>query len=121
MTITHATCSQSDQALMRAFRSIRGADAEIIARVADRFGGAWAVQTCDDYDGYLFVLIEPAGDSAKQSPSYMVSGQTGQLELAMVDHDDCRTLGRFSNIDEVASALDSRLCSTTERGFLSIA
>ena len=105
MMITHATGSQSDQVLVRAFRSLRVADAEIIAEAADRFDGAWAVQTCDDYNGYLFILIEPVGDHAEPSPSYMVSGQTGQLELAMVDHDDYRTLARFSNIDEVAAGL----------------
>ena len=105
MTITHATCSQSDQALVRAFRSLRVADAEIVAGVADRFDGAWAVQTCDDYNGYLFVLIEPVGNHAEQSPSYMISGQTGQLELAMIDRDDCHTLANFSNIDEVAVGL----------------
>ena len=115
MTIIHATCSPSDQALVRAFGSIRVADAEIIANVAKRSHGAWAVQTGDDYHGYLFVLIEPVGDHAEQFPSYMVSGQTGQLELAVVDHDDCRTLGSFKSIEDVVPELSSCLCRAAKQ------
>ena len=108
---THPTSANLDQnfALVRAFRSLRVGDADIIAKVVDAFGDTWSVQTGDDYDGYLFMLIEPSDDKDEQLPNYMVTGQIGQIELAMVDGDDCRTLGRFEDIYGLTAELTFRL------------
>ena len=96
-------------ALVRAFRSLTFKDAEIVAQLVDAFDGAWAIQTSDDYDGYLFMLIEPSAERTEQLPSFMVSGTTGQIELAVVDGDDHQTLGCFADIDGLTVELAVRL------------
>ncbi len=114
------TCPMSSDlnqniALVRAFRSLRARDAEIVAQVVDGFDGGWSVQTCDDYDGYLFILIEPSAERSRQWPSYMVSGKAGQIELAAVDGDDCQMLGRFGDIYGLTAELVSRLLGTARQ------
>ncbi len=115
MMHTRPASSDLDQnsTLVRALRSLRVGDAKIVAEVVDAFGGSWSVQTCDDYDGYLFMLIEPSAEQAGQPPSYVVSGKTGQAELAVVDADDCHTLGCFGDIYGLAAELTCRLLGTS--------
>ncbi len=95
--------------LVRALRSLSISDAEIVAKKVNAVGGNWSIQTVDDYEGYLFMLIEPAPESAGRLSSYIVSGKCGQSELAIIDGDLCQTLSRFSNIDSLAAELASRL------------
>ncbi len=101
--------------LVRAFLSLRASDVEIVAHAVDGFGGSWSVQTCDDYDGYLFILVEPSAQRAGQLPSYMISGKTGQIELAAVDGDDCQTLGRFGDIYGITAELAFRLLGSARQ------
>ena len=98
-------------ALVRALRSLRLGDAEVVSKIVDAFEN-WSVQTGDDYDGYLFMVIEPSAEYARQLPSYVVSGKTGQIELAVVHGDDCQTLGRFDDIYGLVAELSSRLLAS---------
>ena len=108
---THPICFDYDQqaAFVRAFRSLTFQDAEIVAQLIDVFGSTWSVQTSDDYDGYLFMLIEPSAERRERLPSFIVSGKIGKIELAVVDGDDCRTLGCFGDIYGLTAELTERL------------
>lgn len=117
MKHAQSTFSDLDQncTLVRAFRSLRVGDVEIIRMVVDPFGGNWSVQTGDDYDGYLFILIEPSAEHVEQLPTYMVSGKTGQIELSKVCDDNCQPLGRFEDIYAATAELTFRLlCAALE-------
>ena len=111
MTLARLSCSDTAAifAPIRALRSLRLRDAEIITQVVGPIGGAWTVQTFDDYDGYLSILVEPCSQGAEQRPSYLVSGKTGNAELIAVDGDQCQTLGHFGDIYGLAAELTSRL------------
>jgi hypothetical protein len=98
-------------ALVRALRSLRLEDAQVVSKIVDGFEN-WSVQTGDDYDGYLFMVIEPSPEHLAQPPSYMVSGQTGQIELAAVHGDACQPLGRFDDIYGLTAELCSRLLAS---------
>lgn len=101
---------EQNSALVRALRSLTLGDADRISEAVKAVGGGWSVQASDDYDGYLFVLIEPPAARAEQMPSYMVSGPTGQVELHSVrDEDQSEPAGRFANVSDLAEELTHRL------------
>lgn len=114
---TQPIYSDLDQntALVRALRSLRAEDAEVVAKVVAAFDDCWSVHTDDDYDGYLFMLIEPSDADAEQLPSYLVSGKTSQLELAIVAGDDYRAVGRFDDIYGLAAELATSLVEAARR------
>ena len=89
-------------AIVRALRSLAFGDADLIAQAVGTIGHSWSVQSFDDYEGYLSVLVEP--EDASQ-PSYLISGTLDQIELARLSYDNLRTLGCFQNVATTADQL----------------
>ena len=58
-----------DLATIRALSSITSQQADTIAQAVQASGRAWDVQTIDDYDGYLSILIEPSVSDRNRKPS----------------------------------------------------
>ena len=116
MLCSQIACGPFEQtsALIRALDSLWAGDAYLITNMVEAKNGRWSVQTGDDYDGYLFLLIEPTSEN-ECLPSYLISGKTGQLELAAIDGDQCKTLGRFSETEDLVSDLTIRLQSGAPR------
>ena len=105
---THLSFGQNS-AIIRPLDSLWAGDVYLISKLVETTDERWSVQTGDDYDGYLFMLIEPTSEIAECQPSYLISGKTGRLELAAIHGDECKTLGRFCEVDNLVSDLNIRL------------
>ena len=89
---------------IRALHSLTQQQAAIITRVVAVVAPRWSVQSCDDYDGYLSVMVEPVGPSPEQ-PTYYISGTINRIELAEVRQDTFTALACFNDISAVATRL----------------
>jgi hypothetical protein len=81
-------------------RALRSLTQQAVGTVSDAIAGVpgqWTVEGHDDYDGYLSVLISPEGEA--DAPSFLISGQVGQIELAQFQGDELLTLGRFEDLE----------------------
>src|SRR5579875_3792876 len=83
---------------IRALHSLRVKDAETVQHAIAYVPSDWSVQSFDDYDGYLSILVEPRDNSGQ--PAYLISGTTKQVEMASVHGDDLYTVGRFGMVAE---------------------
>ena len=103
---THQLDQDLDQGpvMVRALHSLTQQQAAIITRAVAAAAPHWSVQTCDDYDGYLSIMVELVGPGPEQ-PAYYISGTIGRIELAEVRQDALSTLACFSNVNEVATRL----------------
>jgi hypothetical protein len=88
---------------IRALRSLTSEAFRVVADAAGELPGTWRVEQHDDYDGYLSVLICAEGDN--NAPTYLISGQVGQIELAQIQGDELHTLGRFENMEAITAEL----------------
>lgn len=91
-------------AIIRALRSLTLRDADLIAQALGATGNGWSVQTYDECEGYLSILVEPKDGTVGQ-PSYLISGPVNRIELALVSDDNLRTLGCFQNLAIAAEEL----------------
>jgi hypothetical protein len=82
---------------IRALRSLTPQVFKVVADAVGEVPGNWVIEQHDDYDGYLSILISPEGDS--DAPSYVISGQVGQIELAQFQGDELRSRGCFGHIE----------------------
>jgi hypothetical protein len=91
-------------ASIRALGSITSQQADIIMQAVQTSGLAWTVQTTDDYDGYLSILVEPIvhGDSQK---SFFIAGTTQKLELFEAYDDDMTLVASFSDVEAISARL----------------
>ena len=89
---------------IRALHSLTQQQADIITRAVAAGAPCWSVQTCDDYDGYLSILIEPVGTGPEQ-PAYYVSGTSSRIELAEARNDALTTLACFNDVRATAARL----------------
>jgi hypothetical protein len=105
-----ATRELHSPAVIRALSSMRSAEVDLIIDAVADFGDRWIMHTHDDYNGYLFVLIEPTG-SDQARPSYLVSGTAGRIELDQVQDDELSALGAFKSVPAAAARLVSLLCN----------
>lgn len=78
-------------ATIRALRSLAPRDADAITQAVAAVGDGWSVQTSDDYDGYLCILVEPQDETAGQL-TYLISGTVNRIELAEMHHDEMHTI-----------------------------
>ncbi len=92
---------------VRALSSITQQQIDDVAQAIATCAPSWTVQTCDDYDGYLSLLIEPAGQ--QERPAYYVSGTRNRIELAVASHDDLNTIARFSRTSKLVNQLATLL------------
>jgi hypothetical protein len=93
-----------DTATIRALSSIRSHQADAITRAVRSAGRAWDVQTFEDYDGYLSLLIHPIVQGDEQK-SFSIAGTAQRLELSATCGDDLTTLACFSNVDDLVAGL----------------
>ena len=97
------TISQ-DLAIIRALSSITSQQADTIVQAVQASGRAWNVQTSDDYDGYLSILIEPSVSDSKQK-FFFISGAASHLELFEAYDDDMMSLAKFNDVEELSARL----------------
>lgn len=96
--------ANQDTATIRALSSITAQQADIIAQDVQASGLAWTVQTTDDYDGYLSILIAPGVDDG-QEKSFFISGTAQRLELFEAYQDNMVSLANFSDAEAVSARL----------------
>ena len=91
-------------ARIRALSSITLEQAGIIAKAIQASGFAWSIQTADDYDGYLSILIEPTVQCNKQR-SFFIAGTAQHLELFDARDDAITSVASFSDIEAILTRL----------------
>ena len=103
---THQLGQDLDQGpmIVRALSSITRQQAAVITQAAAACGPDWIVQTCNDYDGYLSIMIEPADRSSKQS-DYYISGTASRIELAEIQNESLNALERHHDAAKIATRL----------------
>ena len=89
---------------IRALSSITSQQAETIAQAIYASGRAWEVQTFEDYDGYLSIMIGPSGISDKQK-SFFISGTVQSLELFEAQDDNLIALASFNDFEAISARL----------------
>ena len=86
-----------------ALRSLTRQAFDAVVTAVAELPGAWLAEPHYDYDGYLSILISPEDDS--DAPSYLISGQAGQIELAQLQGDQLHTLGQFEHMEAMTPEL----------------
>ncbi len=106
MTTSQPPRDASSQAsvTIRALSSITSEQADTIVRAVQASGSAWTVQTTDDYDGYLSILVEPIVQHDEQK-SFFISGTAQHLELFEACDDDMTSVASFSDVEAVSARL----------------
>ena len=99
-----ARTQNAESATIRALNSITSAQAEIIVQAICATGPGWDVQTADDYDGYLSILIAPDVSADKQT-SFFVAGTVQRLELFEAHDDNMTSLASFNDAEGLSVAL----------------
>ena len=90
---------------IRALNSLSRPHVEAVVAVA---GDGWAVQTTDDYDGYLSIIVE-ASEQASDRPAYLISGTVQQIELAEIHAEELTTILKATDMTAIVSELSRRL------------
>ena len=93
-----------ESATTRALNSITSEQAEIIVQAVRAAGAGWDVQTADDYDGYLSILIAPDVSANKQT-SFFVAGIAQRLELFVSSDDNMTSLASFNDVQGLSVVL----------------
>ena len=106
MTASQPPRDAANQVLVtiRALSSITSQQAGIIEQAVQASGLAWTVQTTDDYDGYLSILVEPLVHDDKQK-SFFIAGTAEHLELFEVQDDNSVALASFSDVEAILARL----------------
>ncbi len=91
--------------VIRALSSLSSPHVEAAVAAA---GDGWAVQTTDDYDGYLSIVVEPS-EQASDRPAYLISGTLQQIELAEIRDETLTTILKASDMAAIVSELSRRL------------
>ena len=89
---------------IRALSSITLGQADIIAQAVHAGAPSWAVQTTDDYDGYLSILIKPRVGHDKQQAFY-IAGTAQLLELFETLDDDMTLITSFTGAADLSARL----------------
>jgi len=84
--------------------SITPQQAETIIRAIQTGSYDCDVQTFDDYNGYLSVLIEPR-TLGNDIPAYFITGTKQHLELLKAHNDDLTPIAAFSDIGDLSAEL----------------
>ncbi len=93
-----------DSVTIRALSSITSQQAKAITQAVLAYGDAWDVQTIDDYDGYLSILIEPTVRSDEQK-AFFISGTAQRLELFETQDDNLVPVADFSDVEDLSVKL----------------
>lgn len=90
--------------MVRALSSITPGQAQTIIQAIQADSRIWEVQTIDDYDGYLSILVEPNVSGNKQK-AFFVSGTAQHLELFETYDDDLTSVASFNDIEDLSARL----------------
>lgn len=101
--LPHTTANQGSVTI-RALSSITSQQAETIAQAVHASERAWDMQTFDDYNGYLSIVIEPSVSGDKQK-SFFISGTAQHLELFETQDDNMGALASFSDVEAISARL----------------
>ena len=93
-----------DSIIIRALSSITAQQAETIAQAVQAKCLNWGVQTTDDYDGYLSIIVEPVVHSDKQK-AFFVSGTAQHLKLFDTYKDNMMSVATFNDVEELSARL----------------
>lgn len=93
-----------DSATIRAMSSITFEQAKIIVQAVRATGPEWDVQTPDDYNGYLSILIAPSVSADKQT-SFFVAGTAQRLELFKACDDNMTSVASFNDVEGLSVVL----------------
>ena len=93
-----------DSATIRALSSITSDQVEIIVQAVGATGLGWDVQTTDDYDGYLSILIASTA-SADKKTSFFVAGTMQRLKLFKAYDDNIRLVASFNDLEDLTVVL----------------
>lgn len=92
---------------IRALRSLTKSHMESVARAVAALPTEWSLDVHDDYEGYLSVIIEPAGHG---SATFLLSGTTEQIDVCKLDRDDqMLNCGSFNTIGAATAQLQTLL------------
>ncbi len=94
--------ANQDPVTIRALSSITSEQADAIS-AAVHANGAWTVQTFDDYDGYLSILIEPS--TIGHETTFFISGKTHCIELVRTQEDRMASIGTYADVEELQARL----------------
>lgn len=86
---------QLGDATIRALSSLTRRDADAVRATVRVAASNHTVEEHDDYDGYLSLLITPDRET---SPSFMVAGRTGAVDLVEMHGDEMIAIGSFASI-----------------------
>jgi hypothetical protein len=89
---------------IRALSSITLDQAEIIVQAVRATGLNWDVQTTDDYDGYLSILVTPS-ISADKETTFFVAGTAQRLELFKAYDDTMTLVASFNDAEDLSVVL----------------
>lgn len=98
------TAVNHDAAVIRALSSITLDQADKLTEIIRGVGPRWEVQTFDDYDGYLSLLVTSLIQSENEK-SFSITGKAEYLELWQVQGDDFTPLGSFNSVDQLSARL----------------
>jgi hypothetical protein len=92
---------------IRALHSLTLRDAEAVSQAVLALQPGWSVQTSDDYDGYLSIIVAPEDDGTH--PTYLISGKKRAIDLAAMRDDNIVTLASCNTLHEIIAALIQQL------------
>ena len=92
--------------IIRALSSITLEQADTITQAVRASGQSWNIETFDDYDGYLSILLEPSLDDDRV-PAFFIGGTAQHLELFEVHGDDILAIASFSQAVQLSARLSS--------------
>lgn len=98
------TAVNQDAAVIRALSSITLDQADKLTEIIRDAELAWDVQTFDDYDGYLSILLTPLIESENEK-SFSITGKAECLELWQIHGDDFTPLESFDSVDQLSVRL----------------
>ncbi len=102
---SHNVCDlEQTLVTIRALSSLTSSDVDMLSCAVNRLTTGWMVQTCDDYDGYLSILIEPTVHDDKQK-AFFISGTAQHLELFEVHDDNLIPVADFSDVEGLSVQL----------------
>lgn len=89
---------------IRALSSITLDQTEIIVQAVRATGRGWDVQTTDDYDGYLSIMVTPS-ISADKETTFFVAGTAQRLELFKAYDDTMTSVASFNDAKDLSLVL----------------
>lgn len=88
--------------VIRRLRSLGWVQAGIVAQAIATFEPNWRVDSHNDYDGYLSLVVSSDDENA---PTFAISGKADAIELSEVRDDALHSRGCFGSMDDAAGVL----------------